>query len=92
MIRVHLHVYGHVQGVFFRQSSKERACELGLRGWVRNRRSGAVEMVAEGSEEDVDALVTWCHNGPAAARVDRVERIDGDPAGLPEGFHVRPTE
>ncbi len=92
MTRVHLHIFGHVQGVFFRQSSRIQAAELGLRGWVRNRRSGAVEMVAEGSVEAVDALVEWCNSGPAAARVDRVERIDGDPAGLPEGFHVRPTE
>lgn len=91
-MRVHLLIRGHVQGVFFRQSSRSVALELGLRGWVRNRNSGDVEMVAEGSSERIEALVEWCHRGPEAARVDNVERMNAEPAGLPEGFHVRPTQ
>lgn len=92
MKRVHAIIHGHVQGVYFRQSTQEQASHLGLRGWVRNRRAGTVEMVAEGEAERIESLMTWCHRGPQAARVDRVERIDGEPAGLPEGFNVRPTE
>ena len=91
-MRVHLLIRGHVQGVFFRQSSRSVALELGLRGWVRNRNSGDVEMVAEGSSERIESLVEWCHRGPEAARVDNVERMNAEPAGLPEGFHVRPTQ
>lgn len=92
MKRVHAIIHGHVQGVFFRQSTQEQAAQLGLRGWVRNRRSGTVEMVAEGDAEGIESLMTWCNRGPERARVDRIERIDGAPAGLPEGFNVRPTE
>ncbi len=92
MIRVHLIIHGRVQGVFFRQSTQAQAVALGLSGWVRNRRSGVVEMVAEGESQAVESLVTWCHRGPEAAHVVRVERVDSDPAGLTQGFDVRPTE
>jgi acylphosphatase len=91
MTRVHIVVFGHVQGVFFRQSTKKKAQEVGVRGWVRNRPDGTVEIVAEGSIETVDRLATWCHHGPEMARVERVERVDEEPVGLPEGFDVRPT-
>ncbi len=91
-MRVHLIIRGRVQGVFFRQSTRTVGLDLGLRGWVRNRTSGEVEMVAEGSRDRIETLVAWCHRGPDAARVDDVERIDAEPAGLPEGFHVRPTQ
>lgn len=91
-MRVHLIIRGRVQGVFFRQSTRTVALDLGLRGWVRNRTSGEVEMVAEGSRDRIETLVAWCHRGPDAAQVVDVERIDTEPAGLPEGFHVRPTQ
>ncbi|MGB0637878.1 MAG: acylphosphatase [Myxococcota bacterium] len=84
-------IFGHVQGVFFRQSTKQKAEGVGVRGWVRNRTNGTVEVVAEGSVEAVDSLASWCQRGPEMARVDRVERVDEEPAGLPEGFDVRPT-
>ena len=92
MTRVHLVIVGRVQGVFFRQSTRNRALELGLRGWVRNRISGAVELVAEGDSVPIEDLVAWCQDGPERAQVERVDRRDIEPADLPEGFHVRPTE
>tara|TARA_B100000530_G_C15694903_1_gene383629 strand:- start:310 stop:588 length:279 start_codon:yes stop_codon:yes gene_type:complete len=91
MTRVHLIVSGHVQGVFFRQSTKSIARTIGLQGWVRNRTDGTVEIVAEGALEDVNKLVEWCEKGPETARVERVDRVDEVPVGLPEGFDVRPT-
>ena len=92
MTRVHLIIAGHVQGVFFRQSTKNMARNIGLSGWVRNRSDGTVEIVAEGAVEDVDRLVEWCEQGPETARVDRIERTDEASVGLPEGFDVRPTQ
>ncbi|WP_344868487.1 acylphosphatase [Comamonas faecalis] len=68
-----LRIHGKVQGVGFRQSTVEVAQGLGLRGWVRNRRDGSVEVLASGAEIDVQALITWAHGGPPAARVERVE-------------------
>ncbi len=61
-IRVHILVSGKVQGVFFRSSTKDKAEELSLSGWVRNLSDGRVEAVFEGETEDVDNLrfqVMW---------------------------------
>ena len=71
-IRVRLIVEGRVQGVWFRESTRREAELLGVQGWVRNRREGSVEVVAEGPEENVRKLVAWCHRGPPSARVTRV--------------------
>jgi len=71
-IRVRLIIEGRVQGVWFRESTRKQAEVLGVQGWVRNRREGTVEVVAEGPEESVKKLVAWCHQGPPSARVSRV--------------------
>lgn len=70
--RVRLVIEGRVQGVFFRDSTRRKAIELGVRGWVKNRSDGTVEALAEGDEDDVASLIVWCHEGPPHARVDRV--------------------
>ena len=88
MTRRRVVVHGRVQGVFFRDSVRERADSRGLAGWVRNRDDGAVEAVFEGTEDDVDALVRFCHEGPRSADVERVDVVDEDPLG-DEGFGVR---
>ncbi len=87
--RVRLEIYGKVQGVFYRASTREKARSLGLSGWVRNRRDGSVEAVVEGATQDVDALVEWTHSGPPHARVDRVEVTRQDYVGEFSGFEVR---
>jgi acylphosphatase len=69
MKRVHVHVAGRVQGVWYRASAARKASELGLTGWVRNLPDGRVELVAEGDAEAVDALLSWCRRGPPLARV-----------------------
>ena len=92
MRRVHLIISGRVQGVYFRQSTKDRALEYGVSGWVRNRLDGTVELVAEGESNAVNRLVSWCSVGPKMAIVDAVERIDEEPVGIPQGFDVRPTQ
>lgn len=69
MKRVHVHVAGRVQGVWYRASAARKASELGLTGWVRNLPDGRVELVAEGNAETVDALLSWCRRGPPLARV-----------------------
>ena len=71
--RIHLVVRGRVQGVFFRASAQREARQLGLTGWVKNRNDGAVELVAEGEEDQVKDLLAWAQSGPSTARVDRVE-------------------
>lgn len=76
----HIHVYGRVQGVFFRESMRQKALELGITGWVRNRADGHVEAMVQGAPENVERIIAWAHRGPERARVDRVEiaAADGD--------------
>ena len=71
--KVRLIIQGKVQGVFFRASTKDKAKELGLKGFVRNRQDGAVEVVAEGDINQLQKLVDWCHIGPDLSRVDSVQ-------------------
>jgi acylphosphatase len=89
MIR-RLVVHGHVQGVWYRGWTVDQAGALGLDGWVRNRRDGSVEILASGPDAAVAALIRRCHEGPAAARVERVEALETEEAPSP-GFAQRPT-
>ncbi len=87
-VRCRVIVWGRVQGVFYRDTCEWVAAGLGVRGWVRNRADGSVEVVAEGSREAVDQLLGWCRKGPPRARVDRFELTDEPLAGA-RGFIVR---
>jgi acylphosphatase len=81
-------VHGDVQGVFFRDSTRDEAERRGVAGWVTNRSDGAVEAVFEGDPDAVAALVDFCRSGPSRASVERVEESEQEPEGL-EGFEVR---
>ncbi len=69
----HFLVHGRVQGVFYRASARDTAERLHLRGWVRNRADGSVELVACGEEDSLLALEQWLHRGPTYARVETVQ-------------------
>ena len=81
-------VHGAVQGVFFRDTTRRRAEQHGLAGWVRNNPDGTVEAVFEGAEADVERLVRFAHDGPSGARVERVEIFEEEPESL-GGFSIR---
>ena len=70
---LHLVIYGRVQGVYFRESMRREAQNLGIAGWVRNRSDGTVEAAVQGDPTDVDAMVRWAQRGPERAQVARVE-------------------
>jgi len=88
MIRRRVAVHGHVQGVFFRDSTKRLAEREGVAGWVRNRNDGAVEAVFEGDQDAVERLLRFASEGPRGAQVERVDVRDEEPEGL-AGFSVR---
>jgi acylphosphatase len=87
--RAHLIVTGRVQGVFFRAETRHAAMGHHLTGWVRNKRDGSVEAIAEGTPDDVQRLIEWCHSGPPLARVDTVDITWLPYTGEFETFEIR---
>ncbi|WP_371867728.1 acylphosphatase [Duganella guangzhouensis] len=82
-------ITGVVQGVGYRASFERQAVALGLRGWVRNRRDGAVEAEVDGDAAAIEAIIAWAHKGPPASRVEQVKVAEAQPAGA--GFKILPT-
>ena len=80
-------VFGQVQGVWFRDSARHEAGSRGVSGWVRNRSDGSVQAFLEGEPEAVEAVISWCRQGPPRAQVERVDVDDAEPQGL-SGFDV----
>jgi acylphosphatase len=87
-IRVRLIIEGRVQGVWFRESTRREAVSLGVKGWARNNPDRTVEVVAEGPEDAVRKLVSWCHHGPPAAKVTRVQETEESWQGEFDSFEV----
>ncbi len=87
--RAHVFISGRVQGVFFRGRTRERASQLGLKGWVRNLRDGRVEAVFEGEKGAVEKMLMWCKEGPTYAKVTDVEAQWEEYTGEYEDFDVR---
>lgn len=87
-IAMQVRVTGRVQGVWFRGWTKDEATRRGLRGWVQNEADGSVRALIAGSEEAVRAMLDTLHEGPEAARVDRVA-AEAVEAEVPAGFEVR---
>lgn len=87
-VRARVHVYGVVQGVWFRGSAQEQARHLGLSGWVRNLADSSVEMVFEGPEYAVRQAVEWASHGPTSALVEHIDFVWEDPEGE-VGFDTR---
>ncbi len=82
-------VTGRVQGVCYRISTKSRASELGIFGYTRNLPDGNVEIIAEGNQEQLDELKSWCQKGPPAALVSSVNVEEKAATGEFPGFDVR---
>jgi acylphosphatase len=87
--RLRATVRGRVQGVGFRAATAAEARRLGVTGFVRNRFDGSVEVVAEGPDGDVDALLAWLRKGPSLAHVTGVDPEWLAPAGDGVSFEVK---
>jgi acylphosphatase len=87
-VRRRVVVHGRVQGVFFRDTTRRRATQRDVAGWVRNNPDGTVEAVFEGDPEAVEALIAFCGDGPRGAVVERIEVHAEDEEGL-RRFDVR---
>lgn len=75
-ITISITISGKVQGVYYRQSAKEKALELGLTGQVKNLRNENVYIIVTGTKEKLDAFTDWCKKGPPRALVAGVEIIE----------------
>ncbi len=73
LLTARLEVGGRVQGVGFRAAMASAARAIGARGWVRNLGDGSVEAMVQGERQQVEQMVRWCHSGPPAAQVLRVD-------------------
>ncbi|MFP4059082.1 MAG: acylphosphatase [Bacteroidota bacterium] len=90
MQKKHLNITisGRVQGVGFRFSAREKARNLGLRGFVKNNYDGSVYIEAEGEPNNVREYVYWCNHGPSSARVEKVN-IEEDVVKDFKTFEIR---
>lgn len=80
-------VKGKVQGVFYRASTKEKARELGLKGFVKNMADGSVYLEAQGELAALEQMVEWCRIGPKKAVVEEVKKEEGSLKNF-DGFEV----
>lgn len=80
-------VRGHVQGVYFRDTTREAAEARGVTGWAANLPDGTVELVLEGTPEAVEAVLAVARMGPPDARVTAIEVAEERPEGL-NGFGI----
>ncbi len=87
--RLHIVIEGIVQGVFFRASTREESCKLGLTGWVKNCSDGRVEAVFEGDIDKIEQIVEWCKKGPPGAVVRNVETVWEQATGEYNSFSIR---
>lgn len=89
MRAIQVTVYGHVQGVFFRAGTREKALALGLAGTVRNLPDGSVFIEAEGEPWAVEQLLAWCRVGPVGAHVTKVNVTETALKGFSEFLILR---
>jgi acylphosphatase len=66
-------ISGRVQGVYFRRFTKNKAVDLGIKGTVKNKEDGRVEIIAQADQDRIEPFLKWCHKGPITARVDKVD-------------------
>ncbi len=87
--RLHARIFGLVQGVYFRDSTRQKAESLRIVGWARNARDGSVEVMAEGPRPDLESLLSFLRVGPPSARVERVETGWAEASGEFATFDIR---
>jgi acylphosphatase len=86
---INVKISGIVQGVWFRASTKQKAEQLGITGWVKNTPDGNVEAVFEGDEDIIKEMLQWCQQGPPHARVENVEVKNQDSINGFDNFSIK---
>ena len=89
MKRLTLKIYGTVQGIGYRYTSRKEARKRGFTGYVRNLDDGAVEIVIEGEEKNLKDFIDWCYNGVGSAQVLNIEKNWSKPTSEFSDFVIR---
>lgn len=87
--RAQIIIIGRVQGVFFRDYTRENAIKIGLTGWVRNRPNGNVETVVEGEKDSIEKFIELLKKGPPVARVKEINVTWYKPENEFNDFSIR---
>ena len=66
-------VTGTVQGIFFKNFTKENAEKLNLKGFVRSLEDGNLEVFAEGEKESIIKLITILKQGPQHSQIRNID-------------------
>lgn len=90
MAKIKVQIFGKVQGVFFRHSTRQQALSLNLTGWVKNLSDGSVLCEAEGEKKSLLELIAWCKHGPQRAEVENVtvQWLDDSSLSQAVGFEI----
>lgn len=88
MIQVHIFARGRVQGVSFRYHVLKRAIALALDGYVRNLADGRVEILAQGSRENLDKLIDYMRSNPGLSYIVKLNINWEEPLSNLEGFRI----
>lgn len=88
MKRVHVWISGNVQGVFFRASTRRKAMDLSIKGWVKNLEDGRVEAVIEGEDKAVKEMIEFLQKGPFGAKITKFEAKEEKYTGEFEFFEI----
>ncbi|MCF8009809.1 MAG: acylphosphatase [Clostridiales bacterium] len=89
MVTKHVFISGKVQGVYYRDSTREQADRLGITGWVRNLLDGRVEAVFQGPDDKVVEMIQWCWKGPPMSKVEDVEACENTNAESYGDFQIK---
>ncbi|MAG15486.1 acylphosphatase [Candidatus Woesearchaeota archaeon] len=89
MKRLHLIISGRVQGVLYRDFARREAEKLDISGYAKNLNDGTVEIVAEGSEENLKKMVNSCKKGPLMAFVKNIDAKEESATNEFDGFDIR---
>lgn len=88
MKHINATIKGKVQGVFYRDSTRQKCQELGINGFVMNQKDGSVYLEAEGTAQQLDELIAWCELGPEQAIVDDITITESEEVGF-KVFEIR---
>ncbi len=86
---MHCYISGKVQGVFYRQNTKEQAEARNLTGWVKNLADGRVEAMLYGQQDNIIDMLSWLETGPTKAKVTQVDSFTVEYQDVPSFTIIR---